>query len=657
MKRILFASLALSLTLSCFSLPALAAPTDPNVPTETPTQVGSPVSPPASTETETEAAENTSVTLPASDLQGHWAEQSMRTAEQDGFLLGYPDGTLRPDASISKGELISILSRVLRTEPDKLDNPYDKASRREAFLLLDHSFALSAGGKEVSLFAYSDVGTLSKQERLAVSALLSCGALRGYEDATIRPDGSISRAEFVSLLYRVLPMRMEASTISSTPQEAILLSGSAPLKDLTLKQPVYFDGEARDLDFTKVSADRMVILSSHSDTITVRNSKITTLVLRDVGTLSLNVTDGSQINTIVLAGNDTKLSLVGSISHLKILGDNNTVQVASSLSSLLVSGACNDVLGSGSVKEALIYRKDNQMDLPAENLNEESDEGITQASVTLSAPQTLPVESLLTVTATLQNPEPKLCQAVWLVGDRVVKEETVSVTPEGTKVQYLARFAYHEAMNTNFTVRFELRYTTEESKVQVVSSTANTKLENYSPEYYAMYGPGRVLSRVTTGYQGNYTLAWAQANDYDTKTKEIWINEKQYSSQTNYLVWINTTYQRVNVFQGSQGNWKLIKSCIVGTGREGHDTPVGVYTVGTRTKGGWTTEEYNVRPVVRFKMGSGLAFHSRKYDSKHTKMTDASIGFPISLGCVRMYDEDIWWIYDYIPEKTTVVVY
>lgn len=655
MKRILFASLALSLTLSCFTLPALAAPTDPTVQTDTATEAASPVSPPLSTKTETEAPETTSV--PLSDLSGHWAQESMRTAEQDGFLLGYPDGTLRPDASISKGEIVSILSRVLRTEPSKLDNPYDKASRKEAFLLLDHSFALSAGGKEISLSAYSDVSTLSKQERLAVSALLSCGALRGYEDATIRPDGSISRAEFVSLLYRVLPKRMEASAISSTPQEAILLSASAPLKDLTFKQPVYFDGEARDLEFTKVSAERMVILSSHSDTITVRNSKIDTLVLQDVGNLSLNVTDGSQIDTIVLAGNETKLSLVGSISHLELLGDNNTVQVASSLSSLVVRGAFNDVLGSGSVKEALIHRKDNTLGLPAESLKEESDEGITQASVTLSAPQTLPVEHLLTVTATLTNPEPKLCQAVWLVGDRVVKEETVSVTPQGTKVEYLARFSYHEAMNTNFTVRFELRYTTTDGEAQVVPSTASTKLENYSPEYYALYAPNRVLSRVQTGYQGNYTLAWAQANDYDAKTKEIWINAKQYSSQTSYLVWINTTYQRVNVFQGSQGNWKLIKSCIVGTGRSGHDTPVGVYTVGTRTKSGWTTEEYNVRPVVRFKMGSGLAFHSRKYDPKHTKMTDASIGFPVSLGCVRMYDEDIWWIYDYIPEKTTVVVY
>ena len=36
---------------------------------------------------------------------------------------------------------------------------------------------------------------------------------------------------------------------------------------------------------------------------------------------------------------------------------------------------------------------------------------------------------------------------------------------------------------------------------------------------------------------------------------------------------------------------------------------------------------------------------------------DARIGFPISHGCLRMYNEDIWWLYNNIPNGTTVVVY
>lgn len=162
---------------------------------------------------------------------------------------------------------------------------------------------------------------------------------------------------------------------------------------------------------------------------------------------------------------------------------------------------------------------------------------------------------------------------------------------------------------------------------------------------------------MTTGYKGNYTLKWALENDYDNLTKEVWVNTKGYSSQTQYLVWINISHQRVNIFQGSQGNWSLIKNYVVGTGARGTDTPVGFYTVGTRIRTGWTTNTYNVRPVVRFKLGSGLAFHSRIYDPHYTRITDARIGFPISHGCIRMYDEDVLWIYNNIPEKTTVVVF
>lgn len=662
MNRILIAALALSMTLFCGTLSALAAPGELEPQKETQAAVDSPLPVSSSPDgeqmtpyTEDAKQEDIPATPSINDLDGHWAEHSMRTAEQDGYLLGYPDGTLRPDANITRGEIVSILSRVLHTEPSKIGNANGMATRSDAFLLIDRNFALSAGLKEISFAPYSDAGTLTYEERRAVSSLLSCDALNGYEDGSLRPRGSISRAEFVVLLYRILPHK--ASESEQAGAGASIYTGSVTLKDADFVAPVYFDGDTTDLDFTNVKADRMVILSQHCDTITFRNTTIKTLIVQGGGTLSLNLTDGSKIESVILTGNQTKLSLMGQISHVEVQGQSNTLHVSSSLDTLLVRGSCNEIAGSGRVKTATIYTQDNQISLAVEKTEFDGDRGIQNASVSLSAPETLPLETLLTVTATLYNPEAKTCQAVWIVNDCIVKEETLTVTPQGTTSQYLACFPYYEGMNTDFSIRFELRYTTQKGEMQVFSSTAQTKLQNYSPEYYAQYRPENVLSRVTTGYQGNYTFAWAQANDYDTKTKEIWVNQKKYSSKTKYLIWINTTYQRVNVFEGSQGKYKLIKSCMVGTGRRGDDTPVGVYTVGTRTASGWTTPEYNVSPVVRFKMGSGLAFHSRIYNPKHTRMTDASIGFPVSHGCIRMYDEDVWWIYHTIPEGTTVVVF
>jgi len=63
-----------------------------------------------------------------------------------------------------------------------------------------------------------------------------------------------------------------------------------------------------------------------------------------------------------------------------------------------------------------------------------------------------------------------------------------------------------------------------------------------------------------------------------------------------------------------------------------------------------------VKPVIFF-LNYAYGFHSRLYEPGTTNVNDARIGFPVSHGCVRMYDEDVAWIYDNIAVNTTVVVY
>ncbi len=93
----------------------------------------------------------------------------------------------------------------------------------------------------------------------------------------------------------------------------------------------------------------------------------------------------------------------------------------------------------------------------------------------------------------------------------------------------------------------------------------------------------------------------------------------------------------------------------------GHRRPgirhaAGVWKITYKNAAGWTTSTYTVSPVVGFK-GGGYAFHSRlRYPGTQT-ISDPSIGFPVSHGCVRMFQEDIDWLFDTIPVETTVVVY
>ena len=61
-----------------------------------------------------------------SDISGHWAENEIERAAAFGWISGYPDGTFRPDARITRAEAMTMINRVLcrmpQSESDLLDN-------------------------------------------------------------------------------------------------------------------------------------------------------------------------------------------------------------------------------------------------------------------------------------------------------------------------------------------------------------------------------------------------------------------------------------------------------------------------------------------------------------------------------------------------------
>lgn len=682
------------------------------------------------------------------DAVGHWAESQLEQAVADGFLQGFEDGSLHPDAPISKAEMLTILCRVLQAERkvtassiglngtewyadtaqkaaalglinSVADLSKSTLSRKETVLLLSRAFGLYEVAADPSpLTAFSDAKQLSLQEARAFLALLRWDVLQGYEDQTLRPNNNISRAEFITLLYRLVPYRSPASEVSLAPDGGLLLSDNAALFNATFSAPLYLDCQANHLTLSGVLAPFVVVRSDQADSLYLcDNSQIDTLLLsgKSETPQTIDPKDSAKIKTLIVGDHSGNLTVDGNISRLEVTGHGQVIKVTTKLQELLISGSnCqlvfaeqasvrriqftkdssensltlseytgdivldgtnnrieskaeidslslhgkgNELTGSGMLHFATIYSKRSSFTLPCEETLDQSDQGILDATLTLTAPELLPINDSYTATVSLQNPEEKTATLSWMVEGIIVKEETITIGPETSTASYSHSFTYSKDMKTTYPLSVQLSYTTQDGEEQTKTASAVTTLENHSQEYYERYSKNSVLSRVTTGYRGDYTRKWAEQNDYDAQTKEIWINAKQYSSQTDYLVWINITYQHVNIFKGSQGNWALEKSYLVGTGSKGRDTPVGVYTVGTRSPAGWTTDVYNVRPVIRFKMGSGLAFHSRIYDPAYTHIIDGSIGYPVSHGCIRMYDEDVDWMYDNIPKGTTVVVY
>ena len=50
------------------------------------------------------------------DASNHWARETIEKLSQEGIVNGYPDGTVRPDATITRSEFVSLLTYSLKLE-------------------------------------------------------------------------------------------------------------------------------------------------------------------------------------------------------------------------------------------------------------------------------------------------------------------------------------------------------------------------------------------------------------------------------------------------------------------------------------------------------------------------------------------------------------
>jgi len=296
----------------------------------------------------------------------------------------------------------------------------------------------------------------------------------------------------------------------------------------------------------------------------------------------------------------------------------------------------------------------NEEDQP--DVTNEADQLRDEAFIELSIPDFLPLYSTLVCEVSAENITPGADGVlIWYMDGKVLLEEWVITGTDLPGIRH--DFEYNHATPETVELKAKLLYTLEQGGLGEIVSEKTVKLENHDKAYWIEQEAPRVLATVSDMYKGDFTLEWAHNNDYDAFDKEVFVNAKGYQSKTEFLIWVNRSHQRANLFKGSAGEWELFEVFIVGTGAPGKGTKRGVTYIPSRSAVGWEFGSYTVRPVVRFWPGERYAFHSRILHPRTLEVTDASIGFPVSLGCVRMYDEDVWYIYDNIPDGTTVVIH
>lgn len=176
-----------------------------------------------------------------------------------------------------------------------------------------------------------------------------------------------------------------------------------------------------------------------------------------------------------------------------------------------------------------------------------------------------------------------------------------------------------------------------------------TKIESYG------YNWGRYIFdyKGHTYYVKRYSVSgqdYSQLNTKKTYTKaeaELFVNSRGLKSNTNTLIWANTYTQKLYLFRGSKGKWKLYKGpWDVCTGKAKTPTPTGLTRVKSKTVG--CHDPFPQTPwwcvTAQFSIHGKAPYYP-------------AMGKPASNGCVRNWSENAKWMYYNVPVGTAVYIF
>lgn len=366
-----------------------------------------------------------------SDSDGHWGESSIDRWSNSGVLNGI-DNAFNPNASITRGEMATILAEMLGLEERASDTypdlnggwytdamlkcaaagimtgddhgqmrPYDSVTGAEIAVILNKALDLSSSRAN---YPASRAGYVKPWAQSYVDAITSRGIAVGNDGGIFEPMQATSRAAFVSMLDRAV------DTYISSP-------GSYSADGLTIINTtgtVTLSGTPTSVDITESSAGANVVLDRANVSgpvnvkggrihLTARNATLNDTQVKGYGcTISLegntnggtvqlgsgagsstvSVASSAQAGQIISDAASTTINISGEVNNIKLDSGamSSGVNVRSGARVESVTSDANDVTisGSGTLRRADIYGSNNRVTTPGTTINR----GSTTSTVT-----------------------------------------------------------------------------------------------------------------------------------------------------------------------------------------------------------------------------------------------------------------------------------
>lgn len=143
--------------------------------------------------------------------------------------------------------------------------------------------------------------------------------------------------------------------------------------------------------------------------------------------------------------------------------------------------------------------------------------------------------------------------------------------------------------------------------------------------------------------------------DFNSDMTEF-VNYNKLTSKTQYLLVTNIAQRETYVFEinNENGMWKQLYKWVCTVGKPSTPTIMGTFYISGR-KPYFGTDEYRVKYATRIR--GSYYYHSILYNASGTRIKDDRLGMALSHGCIRLDTENAKWIYNNIPDGTTVFIH
>lgn len=177
------------------------------------------------------------------DVENHWAKETIVKAVQNNVINGYGDNTFRPDNNVTIAEFLKMIISVKNYKLERVGNSvwpdfYIETAKKNKLITDEYSDynALLTRYDAVNIISniidLNDVNKsniqfkdLKREYKTNVLKLVKLNIVNGYSDKTFRGENTITRAEAVTILSRMIDAQNKNSIYKTyAPQKRVDLS-------------------------------------------------------------------------------------------------------------------------------------------------------------------------------------------------------------------------------------------------------------------------------------------------------------------------------------------------------------------------------------------------------------------------------------------------